>query len=55
MGPSVEYQRSEGVFSYFHHLGAAHQEVQNPVAQGGVQNKGLKLNDERVGYYGVEC
>ena len=33
------------VVSYLHHLGAALQEVQDPVAQGGVQTQGLKLND----------
>ena len=34
-------------------LGAARQEVQAPVAQGGVQTQGPKLNDELGGYYGV--
>ena len=53
-GPSVEDQRSGGVVSYLHHLGAARQEVQDPVAQGGVEIQGLKLNDELGGYYGVE-
>ena len=54
-GPSVEDQRSGSVVSYVHHLGVAHQEVQDPVAQGGVQTQSLKLNDELEGYYGVEC
>ena len=54
-GPSVEDQRSGGVVSYLHHLVAARQEVQDPVAQGGVQTQGPKLNDELGGYYGVEC
>ena len=54
-GPSVKDQLSGGVVSYLHHLGAARQEVQDPVAQGGVQTQGLKLNDELGGYYGVEC
>ena len=35
--------------------GAARQEVQDPVAQGGVETQGLKLNDEFGGYYGVKC
>jgi hypothetical protein len=52
---SVEDQRSGGVVSYFHHLGSARQEVQDPFAQGGVQTQGLELNDELGGYYGVEC
>ena len=54
-GPSVEDQPSGGVVSYLYHLGAARQEVQDPIAQGGVQTLGLKLNDELGGYYGVEC
>ena len=54
-GPSVEDQQSGGDVSYLHHLGAARQEVQDPIAQGGVETQGLKLNDELEGYYGVEC
>ena len=54
-GPSVENQRSIGVVSYLHHLVAAHQEVQDSVAQGGVETQGLKLIDELGGCYGVEC
>ena len=42
-GPSVEEQQSGEVVAYLHHLGAARQEVQDPVAQGGVQTQGLKL------------
>ena len=53
-GPSVEDQRGGDVVTYLHHLGAARQEVQDPVAQGGVKTQGLKLNDEFGGYYGVE-
>ena len=48
-------QRSGDVVSYLHHLGAAQLEVQDPVAQGGVESQGLKLNDELRGYNGVEC
>ena len=51
----IEDQRSGGVVSYLHHLGAARQEVQDPVAQGRVQNQGPELNDELGRYYGVEC
>jgi hypothetical protein len=29
--------------------------VQDPIAQGRVENQGIKLNDELGGYYGVEC
>ena len=54
-GPSVEDQRGGDVISYPHHLGAARQEVQDPVAQGGGETQGLQLNDELGGYYGVEC
>ena len=31
----------ENVFSYIHHLGAARQEVQDPIAHGGVETQGL--------------
>ena len=54
-GPSVEDQRSGDVVSYLHHLGETRQEVQDLVAQGGVDTQGLKLNDEFGAYYGVEC
>ena len=54
-GPSVEDQRSSDVVSYLHHLGAACQKFQDPVAQGGVETQGLKLNDEFGGYYGAKC
>jgi hypothetical protein len=47
-GHSVEDQRSGDDVSYLHHLGAAYQEVQDPVVQGGVQTQGLKLSDELV-------
>ena len=49
-GPRVEDQQSGGVVSYRHHLGAARQEVQDPVAQGGVQTQGHKLNDGQMLY-----
>ena len=54
-GPSVEDQRGGEVVTYPHHLGAARQEVQYPVAQGGVETQGLELDDEFGGYYGVKC
>ena len=54
-GPSVEEQRGGDVVTYPHHLGGAHQEVQDPVAQGGVETQGLELNYEFGGYYGVKC
>jgi hypothetical protein len=47
--------RISGVVSCLQHLGAARQEVQDSVAQGGVQTQGPELNDELAGYYGVEC
>jgi hypothetical protein len=50
----VEDQQSGGVVSYLHHRGAARQEVQDPIAQGGVQTQGPELNDELGAYYGVE-
>jgi hypothetical protein len=44
-GPSVEDQGG-GDVTYPHHLGAARQEFQDPVSQGGVETQGLELNDE---------
>jgi hypothetical protein len=44
-GPSVEDRRSGDVVFCLHHLGVAHQEVQDPIAQGGVETQGLKLSD----------
>ena len=41
-GPSVEDQRGVDVVTYPHHLRAARQEVQDPVAQGGVETEGLE-------------
>ena len=46
--------RVEVMFPAFTTWGAARQEVQDPVAQGGVQAQGLKRNDELGGDYGVE-
>jgi hypothetical protein len=50
-GPIVENHQSEAVASYLHHLGVARKEVQDPVAQGGVQTQGPELIDELGGYY----
>ena len=41
-GPSFEDQRGGDVVTYPHHLGAARQEVQYPVAQGGVETPAVK-------------
>jgi hypothetical protein len=54
-GSSVEDQRGGDVVTYPHQLGMAHQEVQYPVAQGGVETQGLELDDEFGGYYVVKC
>jgi hypothetical protein len=54
-GPSVEGQRGGDVVSYLHPLGVARQEVQDPIAQGGVEAQGLLLDDELGGCYSVEC
>jgi hypothetical protein len=45
-GPRVEDQRGGDVVAYPHHLGAARQEVQYPVAQGGVETQGLMTSLE---------
>ena len=42
-GPSVEDQRSGDVVSQLHHLVAARQKVQDPIAQGGVDTQGSSL------------
>ena len=55
LGPSVEDQRGGDYVSYPHHLGASRQNVQDPVAQGGVETQSLRLNDKFGGYYGVKC
>jgi hypothetical protein len=36
MGPNVEDQHGRCVYAYPYHLGAAHQEVQDTVTEGGV-------------------
>jgi hypothetical protein len=46
-GPSVEDQWGGEVVSYPHHLVAARQEVQDPVAQGWVEAQGLNLLEWR--------
>ena len=48
-GPSVEDQRGGDVVTYPHHLVAPRQEVQAPVAQGGVEPQGLELNYDLEG------
>ena len=39
-GPSVEDQRDRCVVVYLYHVGVARQEVQDPVAEGGVESQG---------------
>jgi hypothetical protein len=39
-GPRVEDQRGGCVVTYPHHLGTAHQKVQDLVAEGGVKSQG---------------
>ena len=41
--PCVEDQRGRCVATYPHHLGVARQEVQDPVAEGGVSSQYLSL------------
>ena len=45
-GPSGEEQRSGGVVSYLHNLGAVRQEVKAPVAQGGDETHGVMMSLE---------
>jgi hypothetical protein len=42
-GTSVENQPSGDAVSYLHHLGASHQKVQDPVAQGEGETQALSL------------
>ena len=53
--PVLRISEVEVLFPSFTTCGAARQEVQDPIAQGGVETQGLKLNDELGGYYGVYC
>ena len=46
--PSVEDQRGGDVVTYPHHLGAARQEIQDPVAQGGVESLMTSLEGTMV-------
>ena len=48
-GHSVEGQRSGDVVSYFHHLGVARQNVQDPIVEGEVETQGLQLDDKLGG------
>ena len=50
-----EDQRGRCVFAYPHRLGAARQEVQDPVAEGGVQTQSPKLGDKLGGDNSVEA
>ena len=49
--PVLRISGVEMLFSTF----TPRQNVQDPVAQGGVKTQGLELNDEYGGYYGVKC
>ena len=53
--PVLRISEVEMLFPTFNTWGAARQEVQDPVAPGGVQTQGPELNYELGGYYGVEC
>ena len=53
--PVLRIRKVEVLFPTNTTRGLARQEVQDPVAQGGVQTEGLELNDKLGGYYGVEC
>ena len=53
-GPRVKGKCGRNDVAYPHHLGLACQEVQDPVAEGGVRSQGPKLGDELGGDNGVE-
>jgi hypothetical protein len=48
-GPHVEDQWQGANVAYLHHLGAARQDVQDPVAYGGVQTQGSEIFNELIG------
>ena len=52
--PCVKGQRGGSDVAYPNPLGSAHQEVQDPVAEGGVQTQSPKLGNELGGDNGVE-
>jgi hypothetical protein len=54
-GPRVEGQHGGGDVAYPHHLRSAGMEVQDQVAEGGVQSQGSKLGDKLGVDNGVEC
>ena len=53
--PVLRISGVEMLFPTLTTWGAARQEVQDPVAQGGVETQGLELNDEFGGHYGIKC
>jgi hypothetical protein len=53
--PVLKISEVEVLFPTFTTWGQPVTEVQDPVAQDGVQTQGPELNDELGGYYGVEC
>jgi hypothetical protein len=52
--PVLRVSEVEMLFPTFT-MRAAHQKVQDPIAQGGVETQVLQFDDELGGYYGVEC
>ena len=52
-GHRFDSQSGGRVVAYPHRLGVARQEVQDPVAEGGVQSQGPELSNELGGDYGV--
>lgn len=54
-GSSAQGQCRGGEVTHSHHLGSACQEVQDPVAKGGVKTLDLELGDELSRQNCVEC
>ena len=53
--PVLRIRGVEMLFPTLTTWGRPRQEVQYPVAQGGVETQGLEHEDERGGHYGVNC
>jgi len=54
-GSGAQGQYRGGETANSHHLGSAHQEIQDPVAKGGVKAQAPELENELSGHNSVEC
>jgi len=54
-GSGAQGQCRGGEAAHSHHLGSAHQEVQDPVSKGGVKPQDPVLGNELSGHNSFEC